>query len=100
MTSNVLTTLCKKLRTETFSLEIDEQRYLTIRHYYSVMSSPLITRKYVKTQELLFSTNLETYTKGSSVYYVVEICFNGNNIPITNIASCARDGAPSMVGRH
>ena len=47
-------------------------------------------------QELLFSTNLETYTKGSSICNVVEICFNENNIPLNNIVSCATD----MVGRH
>ena len=36
-------------------------------------------------QKLIFSTNHETYTKGSSIYNVVEICFNENNILLTNI---------------
>ena len=87
MASNVLTLLYEKLRTKTFSLEIGESTLPDNQ------ASPL---GYVKSidnekicQELLFSTNLETYTKGSSIYNVVEICFNENNIPLTNIVSCA-----------
>ena len=51
-------------------------------------------------EELLFSRNLETYTKGSSICNAVEICFNENNVPLNSIVSCATDGALSMVGRH
>ena len=49
-------------------------------------------------QELLFSTDPETYTKVSSIYIVAKICFYENNIPHTNIVLCVTDGAPSMVG--
>ena len=45
---------------------------------------------------ILFSTNLETYTKGSQK----EVCFNENNILLTNTVLCATDVSPSMVGRH
>ena len=45
---------------------------------------------------ILFSISLETYTKGPQK----EICFNENNILLTNTVLCATDGAPSMVGRH
>ena len=51
-------------------------------------------------QDLLFSTNLETYTKGSSICNVVEICSNENKCLLNNIVSCATDGPLSMVGRH
>ena len=47
---------------------------------------------------ILFSTNLKTYTKGSSIFNVGEICFNDNNMLLTNTILCATDGAPSMVG--
>ena len=50
--------------------------------------------------ELLLSTNYETYTDCSSIYNVIEISFNENNIPFTNIVSCATDGTSSVVSRH
>ena len=49
-------------------------------------------------QELLFAPLLETDTKGESVYRAVEDYFQKKSIPLTNIISCATDGAPSMVG--
>ena len=95
MASNVLTTLCEKLRTKTCSLDIDkstlpDHQPLLLGYVRSINNEKIC-------QELLFSTNPETYIKGSSIYNVVEICFNENNIQLTNIVSCATDGAPSMV---
>ena len=43
---------------------------------------------------------METDTKGESVYRAMEDYFQKKSIPLTNIISCATDGAPSMVGRH
>ena len=95
---NVLTTLCEKLRAKTFSLEIDESilpdNQALLLGYVRFIDNVKICQK------LFFSTNLETYTKGSSIYNVVEICFNENNILLTNTVLCATDGAPPMVGRH
>ena len=34
------------------------------------------------------------------MYRAVEDYFQKKSIPLTNIISCATDGAPSMVGRH
>ena len=51
-------------------------------------------------QELLFACLLETDTKGESVYRAVEDYFQKKSIPLTNIISCATDGASSMVGCH
>ena len=49
-------------------------------------------------QELLFARQLETDTKGESVFRVVESFFKEKDIPLSNIIACATDGAPSMVG--
>ena len=51
-------------------------------------------------QELLFSRELKTDTKGESVFNVVENFFNEKNIPFSKILACATDGALSMLGRH
>ena len=51
-------------------------------------------------QELLFARQLETDTKGESVFRVVDDFFKEKDIPLCNILACATDGAPSMVGRH
>ena len=64
---------------------------MIIRHDYLVMWCLLIKRKYV---------NIIQYTKGYSIYNVVEICFSENNILPSNTVLCATDGVPTMVGRH
>ena len=51
-------------------------------------------------QELLFARQLETNTKGESVFHVVEIFFKEKDISLSNVLVCATDEAPSMVGRH
>ena len=81
MVSNVLTTLCEKLGTKTFSLESDESTLpdnqpLLLGYVRSIDNDKLCHR-------LFFSTNHETYAKGSSIYNV-EIRFNENNILLTN----------------
>ena len=48
----------------------------------------------------LFARQLETDTKGESIFRVVEQFFKDKEIPLTNILSCATDGAPSMTGRY
>ena len=51
-------------------------------------------------EELLFAKELETHTTGELVFQLVVGLFNEKEIPLTNIVSCATDGAPSMLGRH
>ena len=51
-------------------------------------------------EEFLFAKELETHTTGGSVFQLVVGFFNEKEISLTNIVSCAADGAPSMLGRH
>jgi hypothetical protein len=44
--------------------------------------------------ELLFARELETDTKGESIYQVVDKFFTEKEIPLTNILGCATDRAP------
>ena len=98
MSENVEETLIKMLMTTEFSLQLDES---TLPGNESLL---LAYVRFIKgeslCQELLFARLLETDTKGESVYRVVEDYFQKKSIPLTNIISCATDGAPSMVGRH
>ena len=84
--------------TTEFSLQLDES---TLPGNESLL---LAYVRFIKggslCQELLFARLLETDTKGESVYQTVEDYFQKKSIPLTNIISCATDGAPSMVGRH
>ena len=98
MAENTEETLSKMLMTTEFSLQLDESTL-------PVNESLLLTYvRFIKggslCQELLFARLLETDTKGESVYRAVEDYFQKKSIPLTNIISCATDGAPSMVNRH
>ena len=98
MAENVEETLSKMLMTTEFSLQLDES---TLPGNESLL---LAYVRFIKggslCQELLFARLLETDTKGESVYRAKEDYFQKKSIPLTNIISCATDGAPSMVGRH
>ena len=95
MAENVEETLSKMLMTTEFSLQLDES---TLPGNESLL---LAYVRFIKggspCQELLFARLLETDTKGESVYRAIS---RKKNIPLTNLISCATDGAPSMVGRH
>ena len=98
MAENVEETLSKMLMTTEFSLQFDES---TIPGNESLLLAYVrFIRGGSLCQELLFARLLETDTKGESVYRAVEDDFQKKSIPLTNIISCATDGAPSMVGRH
>lgn len=49
---------------------------------------------------LSFPRQLETYTKGESVFRVIENYFKEKGTPLTNIFDCATDGEQSMISRH
>ncbi|XP_060879308.1 protein FAM200C-like [Metopolophium dirhodum] len=51
-------------------------------------------------QELLFARNLETNTKGETIFNTLEKFCDEKQIPLKNIISIATDGAPAMTGRH
>ena len=93
---NVEETLSKMLMTTEFSFQLDES---TLLENESLL---LAYVRFIKggslCQELLFARLLETDTKGESVYRSVEDYFPKKSIPLTNIISCATDGArPWMV---
>ena len=91
MAENVEETLSKMLMTTEFSWQLDESTLLGNE------SLLLAYRHFIKggslCQELLFACLLKTDTKGESVYQVVEDYFQKKSIPLTNIISCATDGA-------
>jgi len=98
MADNIEETLCNMLRTTQFSLLLDES---TIPGNESLL---LVYCRFIKNeslaQEFLFARQLETDTKGESVFHAVENFFKEKNIPLSNILACAADGAPWMVDRH
>ena len=98
MAENIEETLCNMLRTTEFSLQLDES---TLPGKESLL---LAYVRFVKdesfVQELLFSRQLETDTKGESVFYVIENFFKEKDIPFSNILAFATDAAPSMISRH
>ena len=98
MAENVEETFSKMLMATEFSLQLDESTLLGNE------SLLLAYVRFIKggslCQELLFARLLETDTKEESVYRAVENYFQKESIPLTNIISCATDGAPSMAGRY
>ena len=49
-------------------------------------------------QELLFARNLETDTKGETIFKTLEKFCDERGIPLKNIISAATDGASAMTG--
>ncbi|XP_026532395.1 SCAN domain-containing protein 3-like [Notechis scutatus] len=98
MAENVEDILCSILRTTDFALQLDES---TLPGNESLL---LAYVRFIKdkslTQELFFAKQLNTDTKGESIFHVVEQFFKDKEIPLTNILACATDGAPSMTGRY
>ncbi|XP_018015681.1 protein ZBED8 [Hyalella azteca] len=98
MAENIEETLCNMLRKTEFSLLLEESTLpgnesLLLAYVRFIKDESLV-------QELLFARQLETETKGESVFHVVDDFFKEKDVPLSNILACAADGAPSMVGRH
>ena len=98
MAENIEETLCNMLTTTEFSLQLGEstlpgKESLLLAYVRFVKDESLV-------QELLFTRQLETDTKGESVFYVVENFFKEKDILLSNILACATNSAPSMIGRH
>ena len=51
-------------------------------------------------EEIVFCKSLETTTSTADIYGILKNYLHVNNIPIENIASCAADGAPDMMGKR
>ena len=98
MAENIEQTLCNMLTTTKFSLQLDEstlpgKESLLLAYVRFVKDESLV-------QELLFARQLETDTKGESVFYVIENFFKEKDIPLSNILAFATDGVTSMIGHH
>lgn len=90
--------LCEKLKTEQFGLQLDESTLpgneaLLLGYCRFIRDNKIV-------QELLFAKELETDTRGESIFNVVKNFCNEKDIPMTNIIACATDGAPALTGRH
>ena len=86
--------LIEKLKSQKFSLQIDE---CTVRKSEAYVR--YIDKKKFQ-EEMLFCQSLETTTCGVDIYNKVSNYFDDNEIPKTNIGSCAADGAPAMMGKN
>lgn len=98
MAKDVETSLCDYLKTCKFSIQLDES---TLPNNEALLLSYVRFIKEEKIcQELLFARNLETDTKGESIFNTMNKFFQEKGIPVCNILSAATDGAPAMTGRH
>ncbi|CAI9718402.1 Hypothetical predicted protein [Octopus vulgaris] len=50
-------------------------------------------------EKMTFCNSLESTTTATDIYDKLLNYLNANNVPIENIASCAADGAPIMMGK-
>lgn len=98
MAKDVELSLCEYLQTSKFSIQLDES---TLPNNEALLLAYVRFIKEEKIcQELLFAKNLETDTKGESIFNTMHVFFQEKGIPIRNILSVATDGAPAMTGRH
>jgi hypothetical protein len=95
---NIEDILCSTLRTTEFVLQLDES---TLPGNESLLVAYV---RFIKderlAQEMLFARQLETDTNGKSIFHTVDQIFKDKEIPLTNILTCATDGAPSITGRY
>ena len=98
MTQDIEDSLCEYLKTSWFSLQLDES---------TLPGNKALFLAYVRfkneeqiCEELLFAKNLQSNTKGQSIFFGLEEFFHEKEMPLSNILSVATDDAPAMVGRH
>ncbi|KFD61283.1 hypothetical protein M514_26531 [Trichuris suis] len=98
MAEDVEDTLCSWLRQSEFSLQVVES---TLPGNEAVLLAYVrFIREEHFVEELLFSKELETDTRGESIFQVAQEFFSEKGIPLQNIIAVATDGAPAMVGCH
>ena len=98
MSDDIEAKLCSYLQNTKFAIQFDES---TLPDNTSLLLAYVRFIKDKKMyEELLFTKNLETDTKGETIYGVMKEYFSKNSIPLSNIMSAAADGAPAMFGRY
>ncbi|KFD68115.1 hypothetical protein M514_08498, partial [Trichuris suis] len=98
ITEDIEDTLWSWLRQSEFSLQVDES---TLPGNEAVLLAYVrFIREEHFVEELLSSKELETDTRGESIFQVVQEFFSEKGIPLQNIIAVATDGAPAMVGCH
>ncbi|GBP91754.1 SCAN domain-containing protein 3 [Eumeta japonica] len=98
MAENIEESLCNHLKTGKFSIQLDESTLPT--NEALLLSYVRFIKDEKICQELLFGRNLETDTKGETVFKTLEKFCNEKEIPLKNIISAAIDGVPAMTGCH
>ena len=98
MAGDIERQLSEKLRVRKFTIQLDET---------TVLGSQTLLMAYVRymenenfQEEMLFCQNLELTTTALDIYNSVVDYFAAWQIPMTNVISCAADGAPAMMGKH
>ena len=98
MAEDIEESLCDILKNKDLACNWMNLRYQAMKHCSWVYAH------FVKDNEvmlkLLFVKELETDTRGASIFTAVEQFFKENDIPIKNIIACATDGAPALTGKH
>ena len=96
MAENIEESLCNHLKTNKFSIQLDES---TLPTNEALLLSYV---RFIKDEkicpELLFARNLETDTTEETVFKTLEKFCNGKGIPLKNIISAVTDGTPAMTG--
>ncbi|CAH2101137.1 unnamed protein product [Euphydryas editha] len=98
MAENIEESLCNHLRTSQFSIQLDESTLPT--NEALLLSYGRFIKDEKIREELLFARNLETDTKGETIFNTLEKFCEEKEIPLKNIISVATDGAPAMTGFH
>ncbi|KFD64604.1 hypothetical protein M514_23206 [Trichuris suis] len=95
MAEDIEDTLCSWLRQSEFSLQVDQSTLPG--NEAALLANVRFIREEHFVEELLFSKELETDTRGESIFQVVQEFFSEKGIPPQNIIAVAIDGAPAMV---
>lgn len=98
MAEDIEESLCDILKKQRFGLQLDESTLpgneaLLLGYARFIKDNEVM-------QELLFAKELETDTRGASIFTAVEQFFKEQDIPMKNIIACATDGAPALTGKH
>ncbi|PIK50480.1 putative SCAN domain-containing protein 3-like [Apostichopus japonicus] len=82
-----------------FAIQLDETTTITNEALLLVCVRYIATDGDVN-QDLLFSSNLDTTTRGEDIFETVDGYFQEKGISYTNLVACCSDGAAAMMGKH